>query len=527
MQNDTVPNVIPPHRFSGRFEIPSVAVTAGGVVFDPRNDLWSFADGTKSVYINFAKLVDVGEELHWGLRKTLIWMAENMAAGTVCTAFENLCRFCNIISEGADNLPLTFTAVDFLNARHALIEPDPGEICFRRCKPVLKRMSKLGFSGISECGKKYLSEVKINGSANGSATTLLDPIDGPFTDLERETIFDALYAGFATGIIPLSRYVLAWLVALFGQRPKQYALLKLSDLQIVREDSTERYVLKIPLVKAHNERERSRFQELDIIPELAMLMLEYKKNMLAQYEGLLLQPETGPFFPSTAERSADNVTGLKYHMAAVTVTDEIRATFAKLSVMSERTGSQMNINVYRFRRTLGTNCIREGLGVPATALRLGQTTTASVRPYVFLASAFELHDRVEFSTAARLGVIAQAFKGVLVKTVTAEHSNPTSHITSPIVDSSMEKSLGQCGKEDFCGFNKPISCYTCFLFKAWLDAPHQLVYDYLEADRLRLVNSGCPPAIVSVNDRAMMAVASVIVQCADEYALRAVVGEAS
>lgn len=527
MQNDTLPNVIPPRRFFGELEIPSSAVTMGGVAFDPRTDLWNFADGTKSVYIDFRKIVELGEELHWGLRKTLIWMIENMAAGTVCSTFTNICRFCNVISEGTDDVPLTFTAVDLLNARHTLMGPDPSEICFRACRPVFKRMSKLGFPGISECGKKYLSEVKIKGSVKGRATTLLDPIDGPFTDLERENIFDALYAGYASGTIPLARYVLAWLVALFGQRPKQYALLKLSDLQIVLEDGTERYVLRIPLVKARNERERSRFQELDIIPELAMLMLEYKRKMLNQYEGLFLHPETGPFFPSTTKRSADNVTGLEYHISAVTVTDEIRATFAKLSAISERTGSQMNFNVYRFRRTMGTNCIREGLGVAATAMRLGQTTTLSVRPYVSLAAAFELHDRVEFSTAARLGFIAQAFKGVLVKTVTRENSNPASHITSPIVDSSMENSLGQCGKEDFCGFNKPISCYTCFLFNAWLDGPHQLVYDYLEADRLRLAKSGCPPAIVSINDRAMMAVASVIVQCADENALRAVVGEAS
>lgn len=527
MLNATLPNVVSPHRYSGLSEIPSSVVTPGGVVFDPRNDLWSFVDGTKSVYIDFLKMVELGEELRWGLRKTFIWMIENMASGTVCSAFESVCQFCNVVSEGTDALPQTFTAVDLSNARHTLMQLDPRENCFRWCRPFFKRMSKLGFPGISECGKKYLVEMKIRSGANGRATTLLDPIDGPFTDLEREGIFDALYAGYATGTIPLSRYVLAWLVALFGQRPKQYALLKLSDLQIVAEDDTKRYILKIPLVKARNEPERSRFQELDIIPELAMLMLEYKSKMLVQYDGLLIEPEAGPFFPCTAERSADNVKGLEYHMLAVTVTDEIRATFAKLSAISERTGSQMNFNVYRFRRTLGTNCIREGLGIAATALRLGQTTTVSIRPYVALASAFELHDRIEFSTAARLGLIAQSFKGVLVKTVTREGSNPASHISSPIVDSSMEKALGQCGKDDFCSFNKPISCYTCFLFKAWLDAPHQLVYDYLEADRLRLVETGCPPAIVSVNDRAMMAVASVIVQCADEYALRAAAEEAS
>ncbi|WP_305823853.1 site-specific integrase [Massilia brevitalea] len=527
MPSVTHPNTTVSNRFSGRFEISAVATTANGVVFDPRSDLWSFKDGTKSVHIDFSSLVELGEELHWGLRKTLIWTAENLAAGTLSATFENLCRLCRVIKGGADGLTRSFTAVSLLNARNVLKESDPSEICFRSCRPFLKRMGKLGFPGISACGAKYLSETKLRGVTSGSAISQLDPVVGPFTDMERETIFDALYSGYANGSIPLSRYVLAWLVALFGQRPKQYALLKLLDLQIIREDGRERCVLKIPQVKARGEAERSRFQEMDLIPELAALMLEYKSQMLNQYVGLLPDPESGPLFPSRGKSAGANVKGFEYHMLAVTITDEIRATFSNLSAISERTGAQMVFNVYRFRYTLGTNCIREGLGVAGTALRLGHTTTISVRPYVALAGAFELHDRVEFSTAARLGTIAQAFKGVLIKTVTNADLDPALHITSPIIDKSMQKGVGRCGKEDFCGFNKPIACYTCFLFNAWLDGPHQLVYDYLEKDRARLLKAGCSAAIVSVNDRAMMAVASIIVQCADEYSKRSFAGAVS
>lgn len=509
---------------SGEFEIPAVSVTANGVIFDPRSNLWNFADGTKSVYIDFAKVGELGEELQWGVRKALIWIAENQAAGTLSATFERLCGLLSVIRGDSGRPVAALTAVSLLNARDVLRLTDPMEVCFRRCRPFLKSMSKLGFPGVAECGRKYLNELKLTGAGKGNATTLLDPVSGPFTDLEREGIFDALYTGYASGALPLSRYVLAWLVALFGQRPKQYALLKLSDFKAIAENGGVRYILRIPLIKVRGERERTRFQELDLVPELAALMLKYKDEMLNQYDGLISDPESGPFFPSRSKTAAENVPGLEYHMLAVTISDEIRATFAKLSAISERTGMQMIFNVYRFRRTLGTNCIREGLGVAGTAQRLGHTTTVSVRPYVSLAAAFELHDRVEFSTAARLGVIAQAFKGVLVKTMTRADLDPASHITSPIIDKSMEKSIGRCGKEDFCGFNKPIACYTCFLFRAWLDGPHQLVYDYLADDRARLLASGCPPAIVSVNDRAMIAVASVIVQCADVYAELAVDG---
>ncbi|WP_298409585.1 site-specific integrase [Janthinobacterium sp.] len=504
-----------------QWDLPAIVSTRNGVTFDPRCDVWSYVDGTKSIYINLTKLVNIGKELLWGITKTLIWFSENMAPRTLTASFNDFCVLLKSITENHAGPLLSITGTDLLNGRAALRDIYHNDSHLRRCRPFLKKLSKLGYPGISPCGQKYLKELTLKTSATGTSTTLLDPHQGPFTDLERESILDALCAGYACGLISIERYVLAWLIALFGQRPTQYAMLKLCDFLILKDGDCTRHVLRIPLAKGKNEVDRNRAQEFDLIPELALLIIEYKSRILLQFTGVLADPEQAPFFPSRSARRKANANGLEYHMLSVTITDELRRTYLALDVKSERTGKQINFNTYRFRRTVGTNCIREGLGIMGTAMRLGQTTTLSVRCYVSLAAAFELHDRIEFSTAARLGTLAQVFKGVLVTTETDKNPAPISHIVNPLVDPTMKSPMGSCGKDSFCSFNKPIACYSCLLFRAWLDGPHQKVYDYLEADKQRLIDSGCPDTIVRINNRALLAVASVIMMCKEEYAKRA------
>jgi integrase len=512
------------HNAAIQWDLPTIVSTRNGATFDPRCDIWSYQDGTKSVYIDLTKLVNVGKELLWGLTKALIWYAENMAPGTLTSSFDDFCILLKSITANRANRLTILTSVELMNGRAALRDIYRDESCLRRCRPFLKRLSELGYPGVSLCGQKYLDELTLKTSKTGVSTTLLDPLQGPFTDIERETILDALCIGYANGLLSIDRYVLAWLIALFGQRPTQYAMLKLCDFFTVEDGNYTRYVLRIPLAKGKNEVNRSRAQELDLIPELGSLIREYKAKILLRFSNILTDPEQAPFFPSRSPRGSANASGLEYHMLSVTITDELKRTYAALDVKSERTGKQINFNTYRFRRTVGTNCIREGLGVMGTAVRLGQTTTLSVREYVDLAAAFELHDRIEFSTAARLGTLAQVFKGILITTEADKNPDSSSHIINPLIDPTMRSPMGNCKKDSFCSFNKPIACYTCVLFRAWLDGPHQQVYEYLEVDKQRLIDAGCSDTIVRINNRAMLAVASVIEMCKEEYAKRELAG---
>jgi hypothetical protein len=298
--------------------------------------------------------------------------------------------------------------------------------------------------------------------------------------------------------------------------------MKLCDLRKVEAEGYVRYNLRLPMAKGINEAPRTRFQEVDLIPELAELFVTYKASVIEQFKGILEDPQQAPFFTSQSPRKAENLEEYNHHMEGVHVTDELQRAFAKLDVKSERTGKTIRVTTYRFRYTLGTNCIRQGMSIDVAAKRLGHRTLSSMKSYIALARSFESIDRIEFSVASRLGTLAQAFKGKLITRESEKDKDASTHVLSPAIDPGMGSPMGSCGKHGFCGFNKPIACYTCILFRAWLDGPHEAVFAYLNSERERLTASGCDSTLVGINDRTMMAVACVITMCKDELARRAI-----
>jgi len=64
----------------------------------------------------------------------------------------------------------------------------------------------------------------------------------------------------------------------------------------------------------------------------------------------------------------------------------------------------------------------------------------------------------------------------------------------------------------FCGFLKPVACYTCRSFEPWVDGPHEAVLDHLLAERERLLLT-TDSRIASINDRTILAVAEVVHRC--------------
>lgn len=74
--------------------------------------------------------------------------------------------------------------------------------------------------------------------------------------------------------------------------------------------------------------------------------------------------------------------------------------------------------------------------------------------------------------------------------------------------------MGQCGKHGFCGFSAPIACYTCSSFEAWPDGPHEAVLSHLLERREQLMAKS-DSRMASINDRTILAVASVVQRCAE------------
>lgn len=497
---------------------PSSITSLNGRQFDSTGQVWSYQDGTTTVYLDFNQLVGLSESLKTSVRRLMIWVVENRAPDTCLVGFRSLCWFFKVIHGNRKAEIVEVTQNDLLFAR-AHKPSKTAEKALRTYRPLLIRWAELGYVGITEGAVKLLREMRQVSEQIGEAVLTMNPISGPYSDMERETIFDALSFGYSQQLMSQQQYVIAWLSALFGQRPCQYAMLKLKDLEVVIEGTSTRYFLQIPLAKASGEQPRTEFNRVELREEFFELLNDWKAKVMADFSEILPNVEEAPFFPGRSKRRTENSTQFVYHMTSVTFTDELRRAFARLKMLSERTGKQIRITAYRFRHTLGTNSIREGLGPKVTAKRLGHRSTTCVRAYVDVARAFELHDRIDLATAGRLGGLAEAFKGKLILREDDKDKCDSTHIVHPAVDENMQP-VGDCKSNPICTFNKPVACYTCHLFRAWLDGPHEAMFAYLKSKRSNMLGSGCSDQIITIHDRTLTAVAQVIGECKIEVQRR-------
>ncbi len=499
------------------FQLPERVITKLGASFDPRAPIWDYDDGTAHVHLSFAN-APLTEELLLSFKKTAIWYAENSAPITIQQMFNKLLSALKFLNEDLNEPHSLITEKHLSTVRENWRQRFGHDRQFAMLRPFVRKWFSLGYPGVTEEADKYLEEVKLTQGPVGAHVTTMDPERGPFTDIEREALLDAATFKYQDGEVDLQTYVLSWVVALFGQRPEQYALMKLCDLDIISDECGFRYKLRIPMAKGHGVTVRTEFIETELNSALGSLLAAYKTSVMHNFVGLLDDPEQAPFFPEMRRRK--NTKQFAYHPKAARLSYRIRAFYKSLRVRSERTGQAININAYRWRYTLGTNCVREGLGEAATARRLGHRTTGNVKVYFQVQGAYELMDRIDFAVAAKLGVYAQAFKGLLITNEWEKDRSPQRMLLNPEIDPKMENAPGHCGDTEYCNFNKPIACYTCPIFRAWLDGRHDDVYAYLQKERERLVRTRSSPMIVAIHDRTMTAVAQVILMCKEEYARR-------
>ncbi|WP_194727293.1 site-specific integrase [Noviherbaspirillum malthae] len=505
-------------RDHNSLSLPKYVTTRSGVVFDPGETTWNYIDGVEHVNIDFGCIQELSPVLMYALKRVTIWYAEHGSPTTVSAYADHAIRFFEGVLK-KHGLIVEVTSAHLSADRERYRMKVGRDDSFLSTAVFFRKWVKLNLPGLSTDALKWIKEAKFQKSKGSRAITTLCPLKGPLTDVERESFLDALSAAYAHGTIDMESYVLTWLFVLFGARPIQYALMKVSDFQVIHSREGERYQLRIPLAKGRAAKWREEFLEVDIIPDLAELFNDYAHHVMLSMEGKLPDVSLAPMFPCLSEHSF--FPGYEYHSQAEDLGLKVKRVVASLDVLSERTGKVIAMNPRRFRYTVGTNCIREGIGPEATARRLGQRWASSVKPYIQLARLFELGKRIDIAVAAELGRLAQLCKATLIKDDESKDPDTTRHIVNPEIDPSMKAPMGSCGSDSFCAFNKPIACYTCPLFRAWLDGPHEAVFAYLSADREKKIAAKCSPRIIAGNDRTLGAVAQVIMNCREEYARRA------
>jgi len=199
------------------------------------------------------------------------------------------------------------------------------------------------------------------------------------------------------------------------------------------------------------------------------------------------------------------------HRKTLEITSQLKSVIDKLQITSERTGKLLKITGYRFRYTLGTRAAREGAGDLTIASMMDQRDTQNTKVYV--ANIPEHAATISEIMNGSLMRYASAFQGDVME------SENDVFTTSPgaqrIRTNDSRDNVGSCGTDAMCHDYAPVACYTCPKFKAWRDAPHQLVLKWLLDGRERVIQETNDLGIAAINDRAIYAVTQVMKQCAE------------
>ncbi|MDP1594595.1 MAG: site-specific integrase [Gallionella sp.] len=492
--------------------LPKITRTRSGIEFYPADMHWNFRDGTLNISINFSLLPEACSPMLAGLKHTLIWYFENRAPKTVCGNFTDIVWIMRVLAEGKkgkiDRInPDDIASVMTLSAK--------AEYRLARIRGFLSKWSELGYLGVSKDVVSALNRLAPKQNPVGVAVATLDPKNGPLTDLEFEGIQIALNNAYAKSEIGTEQILLCYLLMALGVRPVQIASLKCIDL-IVPQTPDGDYFLKVPRAKQTDQLTRSEFKLRKLTRQLGEPLSAYAQLIQSDFVNCLPDVREFPLFPQRRDTHYADAPGFEHHSTAYAISSRVIKIFSKLSVPSERLTEAIPMNAIRFRRTFATRAAEEGWSLLVLAELMDHANTKNVQVYAGLTSRV----RAQFSRkiAMDMAPLAMWFSGKIIRQE-SEATRPG--LTSRIIDLRVDHtgaSMGSCGSYVHCGFARPIACYSgCLDFEPWLDGPHEAAMDYMLARREMLMAT-TDARIATVNDRAILGCAQIILRCREALA---------
>lgn len=361
-----------------------------------------------------------------------------------------------------------------------------------------------------------LDTIRLKAAPRSAAVMRQDPQSGPLRRSEYEPFEIALRSPRATEL-PLLDRVVAWLFLCFGTNPRNLTLLVEEDfITTPLIDGTVVHELRIPRIKKRTPGERDQFRTRRLVPELAELIA----RLIEQNRCVERNPDTSR--PLLIGNERKGLVGTPF------AAERFRLRIGDLGAILHRVSSTLNLKAHdgsplhltprRLRYTFATKLVADGASPQEVADALDHSDTGYVMVYFNTRS--DIVQRLDKAMGLALAPIAQAFMGMVIddESGAVRARDPRSRIKhfSPTMKSL--ENVGSCGSFGFCGLMAPIACYTCTHFEAWLDGPHEQVLDELERKRSERLAAGADPKMTQMHDRTMLAVAEVVLRCADRRA---------
>lgn len=480
--------------------LPEQVFTRSGTSFDPREDLWHWADGPFNARIDFRRYNNGFEKFVPALKRALLPFAKGHSSSHIMNLQQSFSHFVDLTQtcpEGAIN------AQHISNYRAKLSEHEVGK--FGTLNALLQKWIVLGLPGVEAECEKYLLECRKPGYKKGEAVRTRDPAKGPFSEEEYNALFSSANAAYGRGKLPLWTLLLTRLLLACGGRICQYASLKLGDFE------GDASMLSLPQAKAREQNTRSRFLSFEISAHTGQLITDYVNALRAEgYD------DNSAFFPEKlvmpqgTRKQLRSTNHLFYgHCTPSHLSNRFQILMAEIAPPTSRLDfAPMPLLPRRFRYTFGTRLAEEGASKVVIANRMGHADLQNVDVYV--AASPKIVENIDRTMGALLAPLAMAFKGQLVEG--EEHTTHKGAPGSRIIDFRVSKDpVGSCGgKGSNCAFDKPVACYTCFRFEPWLDAPHAKVLERLQTVREKWSTDD---RMAAVNDEQIRAVQEVIALC--------------
>lgn len=254
-----------------------------GGVFDPSSEIWSFRTARINVNMNFGRAAGMMPELKCEFKAMMHWFLENESDYVASAHFEGVLRFLKVVTRSGYN-PIEQIKDIHILSYHAHLGIER-QWHLSQLSGFLKKWHSLGFGGVAPSAIDLLKQLTLKGSVKGKAVRTMDPIVGPFSDLELEGIQLAATNALASGDLDIEGAALVWLCMAFGPRPVQIAMLKICDFKVISaDDGTLSYFLMMPRGKQRQIRPRSQFTERALAPQIGELIARHiedlKKNTL-------------------------------------------------------------------------------------------------------------------------------------------------------------------------------------------------------------------------------------------------------
>lgn len=412
------------------------------------------ADDTGGVHLlKFDNVCIAEAELHEYIKSFYVYLIQRYLPGSIFIFHKSLLVFIGSIDSGSsvddafEVLISSQSVKDGVNIAKKFIQflilNEYGGLSLEKAEEIMK------LEGYSDSKNAYLS------------LFTLDEEMGPFSREELRVLNDAS----KNENIPVTDRLILALCLNYGLRPIQISLLKQADF--VDDKQTGVRYLNVPRVKQGAELRRQEFSKRAVNDEVANLIrevIESNQTIYAEFNAkdppLIFRKKSDRNFHvyniSHEELWEEpSKTHFCHHVGPKSISGRL-VSIEKFLPLSPRTGKTFHIYPYRFRYTLGTNAVIEGMSEEEVADLLDHSSTLCVKHYFRYTK--EMWEILENSTARRTEQ----------KHFTAAWSRASdlsgNIYGNEVIELHAFTAIGKCQKESACYLEPAVACYSCQRF---------------------------------------------------------------